>query len=65
MTRLAVAECKHGNPIGSIITANKFYKLKDWHYNLLKTAGETKLGTKLWVTFEAINLISFTDNMIN
>jgi len=65
MTRLAVAECKHGNPSGSIIRANKFYKRKDWHYNLLKTAGGTKLGTKLWVTFKAINLISFTGNMIN
>jgi len=57
MTRLAVGECKHGNPGGSIIRANQFYKRKDWHYNLLKTAGETKLGTKLRVTFKAIHLI--------
>jgi hypothetical protein len=60
MTRLAVAECKHGNPSGSIIKANKFHKRKDMHYNLLKTAGETKLDTKLRVTFNAINLISVT-----
>jgi hypothetical protein len=59
MARLAVVECKHGNPSGSTIRANNFYKRKDWHYNLLKTAGETKLGTKLRVTFKATNLISF------
>jgi hypothetical protein len=65
MTRLAVAECKQANPSGSIIRANKFYKRKDWHYNLLKTAGETKLGTELWVAFKSISLISFMDNTIN
>jgi hypothetical protein len=59
MALLAVADCKHGNPSGSIVRANKFYKRKDWHYNLLKTAGETKLGTKLLVTFKATNLIPF------